>query len=199
MSKIEHLSHKPAMNNITHTPQRAMAGVRRQKKLYLRIDMTPMVDLGFLLIAFFVMTTQLSLPAVMKLMMPKDGPDTQVPNSAAFTILIENESDIYVYTGNPSEALQSGFIQKTSLAGNKGLRELIQSHQRNLDISGFKEGRAGMMMLIKPSAKASYQQIVDILDEAAINAVGKYVIVPYSEEDRKLLEQFASLNRDFQD
>src|SRR5262250_581164 len=69
----------------TDIDHRRRAGVGRMKKHNLRTDMTPMVDLGFLLITFFVFTARLNQPAVVKLNMPKDGKKTLVGESTALT------------------------------------------------------------------------------------------------------------------
>ena len=69
------------MNSIDTTAiRRRKAGVKGQKKETLKIDMTPMVDLGFLLITFFIVTTELSKPRTANLNMPKDGPPIPVGN-----------------------------------------------------------------------------------------------------------------------
>ena len=62
-------------------------GVKRVKKANLKIDMTPMVDLGFLLVAFFVFTTQTSIPSITKLYMPHDGDPTKIPSSKSLDFL----------------------------------------------------------------------------------------------------------------
>ncbi|ULT45354.1 biopolymer transporter ExbD [Niabella defluvii] len=77
---------------------------RKQKKLSLRIDMTPMVDLGFLLITFFIFTSSMNEPKAMDLLMPEsDGPDTPVAKSGAFTVLIDKDAGIYYYEGLPDD------------------------------------------------------------------------------------------------
>jgi biopolymer transport protein ExbD len=63
------------------------AGVHRMVKHNLKIDMTPMVDLGFLLITFFVITAELSKPQAMNLYMPHDGRPTDAAESKSITFL----------------------------------------------------------------------------------------------------------------
>ena len=76
------------------------AGVRRAAKHSLRTDMTPMVDLGFLLITFFVITAEMSKPTTTKLNMPKEGDDMPVGESYSLTILLSENNAVYYYEGN---------------------------------------------------------------------------------------------------
>jgi biopolymer transport protein ExbD len=69
--------------------------------------MTPMVDLGFLLITFFVITVQLSKPTTVNLNMTKDGPPIDLGNSNALTVLLDEAGRIYYYHGNWKDALAS--------------------------------------------------------------------------------------------
>src|SRR5437773_12443911 len=94
---------------------RKAAGVKRMKKMNLTIDLTPMVDLGFLLIAFFIITTQMSQPAVTKLYMPHDGKVTNVRESRSLTILIGGEN-LFYYSGTEQEAIKQKKIFQTSYA-----------------------------------------------------------------------------------
>ena len=80
-------------------------GVRRAKRHQLRIDMTPMVDLGFLLISFFVITTELSQPRTTNLNMPKDGPAMPLGESDALTILLDRDNRIWYYEGDWNKAV----------------------------------------------------------------------------------------------
>jgi biopolymer transport protein ExbD len=140
--------------------------------------MTPMVDLGFLLISFFVITTELSKPTVMKVSLPIDGPPMPVGRSAAMTLLLDKNNTICFYYGDWKEAISSGAITRIPYSGINGLRNQIEQRQEWLALnSQGKEGRDGLMMIIKASAGASYKNLVDVLDEATITMVKKYTVV----------------------
>ncbi len=162
---------------------RHRAGVKRMIRHTLKIDMTPMVDLGFLLISFFVITTELSKPTTMNIILPTEGRLTPVGRSDALTILLGRNNTIYYYYGDWKEAFASGEIMRTSYSGTNGLREVIGEKQKWLDINNKKEGRAGLMMIIKASVEASYKNLVDVLDEATITMVKKYTVVKISPEE----------------
>jgi biopolymer transport protein ExbD len=119
-------------------------GFGHRSKINLRIDMTPMVDLGFLLISFFVITTQLGEPKYMDLYMPADGQAQPLGESGALTVLLEKDNTIYYYHGDWETAKKNEAIYKTNYAGEKNIRRIIEEKQKALDANkGFKEGRTG--------------------------------------------------------
>jgi biopolymer transport protein ExbD len=157
------------------------------KKQLLRIDMTPMVDLGFLLITFFVFTTTISTPTVADLFMPKtDGvvDPTKLSKSLALTVLLDENDKIYYYHGEMGEALKANEVFETNFSTYEGIGKIIRQKQKDIDASDkFKEGRRGMMIVIKPTPASVYKNVIDALDEVTINDVKKYAIVePVDEE-----------------
>jgi len=156
------------------------------KKQVIRIDMTPMVDLGFLLITFFVFTTTMSTPKATDLFMPKD--DTThpqpLPNSLALSLLLDNNNKVYYYNGDFKEAVNANKIYETNYSTYEGIGKIIRQKQKDIDASGkFADGRKGLMLLIKPTPGSVYKNVIDALDEVVINDVRKYAIVePASEE-----------------
>lgn len=167
---------------------RHKAGVRRMIKRSLKIDMTPMVDLGFLLISFFVITTELSKPTAMNLYMPADGPPTELGMSNALTIIPAGDNTVWYYAGKWEDAKMSGALYQTTYAGKNGLRKIINDKQNQLDNDlKSKEKREGLMLLIKPTAQASYKNLVDVLDEATINMVKKFAVLKLSPEETNWL------------
>lgn len=83
---------------------RRRAGIRRIQKKSPGTDLTPMVDLGFLLITFFVITTEFSKPMVTKLNMPADGPPIKLGESSALTVLLGSDNTVYYYEGGWEKA-----------------------------------------------------------------------------------------------
>jgi biopolymer transport protein ExbD len=78
---------------------RKSRGVPKTKKLSTRVDLTPMVDLGFLLITFFIYSTEMSKPSVMPLHLPADSTPTLEPESGAITLLLGQNNNIFYYEG----------------------------------------------------------------------------------------------------
>ena len=175
---------------ITSINERRKAGVRRQKKHNPKIDMTPMVDLGFLLITFFVITTELSKPVTLALIMPKEGTGILLGKSGALTVLLGKSNTIYYYHGDWNDALNANEIYQTSFSVKEGFGKVIREKQQQLDISNTKEGRDGLMLLIKVGEEAIYGNVIDILDETLINDVKKYAVLkPQAEEINYLNKQ----------
>jgi len=162
---------------------RRRTGISRPKKYNPKTDMTPMVDLGFLLISFFVMTTELSKPRVAPLNMPKEGPPIPVGNSNALSILLAGGDSAYYYHGNWKDALSAGKIKKTSIYSVNGLRKVIIEKKQCLATHELKEGSNGLMMLVKSTSETSYKNLVDVLDETMINDVRKDALVKMDIEE----------------
>ena len=162
----------------------------RLKRHSARTDMTPMVDLGFLLIAFFVMTTEMSRPSVTKLYMPKDqGPHSTLAESNALTLLIGGDK-IYYYHGDWEKARTANGIQETNFSIKNGIGKLIREKQARMDLAGVgTEGRNGLMFIVKPAPEANYQQVIDAIDETQINGVKKWVIVSPAREELHAMQQ----------
>lgn len=166
------------------------AGVRRMKKHSLKTDMTPMVDLGFLLITFFVFTASLSEPHVLHLNMPDDGRPTPLVKSAALTILLGKDNTVYYYEGEWQQAIDERKVIKSNFSVQHGIGEVIRNKQKQMDLQPVNgEGRAGLMMMIKAGDQSWYKNVIDALDEAMINDVKKYAVVKISAAEAMMLEK----------
>src|SRR6516165_3765516 len=89
--------------DVSSTRSRKKSSVPKSKKLSTRVDLTPMVDLGFLLITFFIFTTSMSRAKALAIRLPKDVPDTfkvKQPASGALTVLLTGNDQAYYYEGD---------------------------------------------------------------------------------------------------
>lgn len=160
--------------------------LRQGKKLSTKVDLTPIVDLGFLLITFFMVTTAWTKPHATDLRMPANGDSTNLGEKAALTILLGKNNTIFYYNGKLDESQKEGSCGITGYSIDDGIGEIIRQKQQLMEKS-HKGGKKEMMVLIKPSADASYENVVAILDEMLINNVGRYAIVDLTEDEKKLL------------
>jgi len=185
-------------NQSTTRHQRGFAGKRRSASL--RIDMTPMVDLGFLLITFFIFTSTLSEPNTMNLFMPEtDGPPSLIPRSGALTIIVDKEGELFYYEGDP--AADGSNFTKSSLGGIR--KEIVRKKHEVVSKyipDAACEARAvatktsmddcrqrNLMILIKPTSDADYKTIVAMLDEMTINKIARYALVDPDEKELAVL------------
>lgn len=156
-------------------------GVKKPKKLSTNIDMTPMVDLGFLLITFFIFTTTMSSPTAMDLVVPKDEKDkekqTEVEKRALLNILIA-EKNAFVYEGDDPLTMEA--------VSFKDLRKHIVKKKKETENMGLGEK---FVVIIKPSKDATFQRTVDVLDEMAINEVKRYALVDATEDEYALMNK----------
>ena len=154
-------------------------GVKKSKKLSTRVDLTPMVDLGFLLITFFIFTTTMSQPTAMKLVLPKDTdkPEEQnkVKESGALTVILGNNDVVYYYEGT---LLPDGTNFKST--NYKEIRNIIIDKKKRTNPEDF-------MVLIKPSDQSTYKNAVDILDEMTINEVKRYAMIDLFDIEKQLI------------
>ncbi len=172
-------------------------GVKKGKKLSTRVDLTPMVDLGFLLITFFMYTTTMSKPKTMEINMPykdeklEEKDQSKVKASTAMTILLSKDHRIYYYEGLGDDASKPPELKVTSFVAEKGIREAIIEKKKRIEElrqSGALSGKDQLTILIKPDDNSTYDDLVNILDEMNINDVRIYAIVDISSVDKEFIQ-----------
>ncbi|MES2545866.1 MAG: biopolymer transporter ExbD [Bacteroidota bacterium] len=171
-------------------------GKVRSKKQNSKVDLTAMVDLAFLLITFFMLTTTLSKPQSMSLGLPdkddKKDPtkkDLPVDENRTMTILMGDNNKLVRYVGLLATPV-SGGAPKDFAYGKDGIRKELMSRKTKVLAYSTAKGKPdqGMIVIIKPSKKSNYKNLVDVLDEMAIVEVPTYAIVnDISPEELKLL------------
>ena len=169
--------------------QPAASGKGRRKLSTPRIDLTPMVDLGFLLITFFMYTATMAKPKVMELAVPPNAtPGTAVPAEATLVLLPTSSHQVAWYRGTeqPEEGLHvCGFT------GNSNLRTLIEQEAarvKQLPATFSKEAHK-LHILIKPDTSAAYEDVVQSLDEMAISEVPYYTMMRINSDEQAAIKK----------
>ncbi|MDZ4844487.1 MAG: biopolymer transporter ExbD [Chitinophagales bacterium] len=178
----------------------AVSRKQRSKRMSTKIDFTPMVDLGFLLITFFMLATSWSKPYVLDIAQPVDGSPTPLSDSLAMSILLSGQNKVYYYFG----FAESG-IHATDFSP-KGLRKLlleknasqiekinrmealhasgkIKEAEFDKRVSEVKKDRNSLMVIIKSDEHAKYSNLVDLIDELYSTNVSRYAMQDITREE----------------
>jgi biopolymer transport protein ExbD len=162
-------------------------GKVRSKKASTRVDLTAMVDLAFLLITFFILTTTLQKPKAMDLVMPdkdeKNDTNLPVPESRTMTILLGSKDKLEWYIGMPSKPVTAPTVDGY---GKNGIRKAIL--EKGAEIKAASGGKE-MIVLIKPSDKSTYENMVSIMDELNVTGVQQRAIVDITPVEIELLKR----------
>lgn len=144
--------------------------------------MTPMVDLGFLLITFFIFTSTMSTPATMDLFMPKDTDKDEEQNKAkesgALTVMMSKDNHVYYYEGQLLPDASN--FKSTNFDPESGIRKVIMDKKRSTNTED-------LVIVIKPGKEATYKNTVDILDEMTINEVKRFALVDITDVEEQLI------------
>lgn len=170
-------------------------GKGKAKKQSTRVDLTPMVDLAFLLITFFMFTTTLAKPKAMDIAMPADKnveeDDKTFKASKAMTILLTKDNLALYYFGKPEDAAADPTaVKATNFDPKNGIRKAILEKRASVNREhGLNEkGNSQMLVLIKADDECKYKNLVDILDEMHICDISLYAIVDISEPEREMVK-----------
>lgn len=177
---------------------RKKGGKVRSKKLSTRVDLTPMVDLAFLLITFFMLTTTLAKPTIMPVVMPEKDVDEEdlqaTKESQVLTLILGADDKVYYYEGITDAKLDS-----TDYSA-EGLRRVILDKKERVQKQwgdmerddpkkpGEKKLISKLNVIIKPTEESRYKNIVDAFDEMKITNVALYVLLDISEQEKEFIK-----------
>ncbi|MDX3912438.1 MAG: biopolymer transporter ExbD [Pseudosphingobacterium sp.] len=150
-----------------------------------RVDLTAMVDLAFLLITFFMLTTSLAKPHAMDVAMPdkdKENKDDnlEVADNRSMTILLGAKNKIEYYMGQLEKPLDGPTVVDY---GKNGIRPVLLKKMKDVQAATGKP----LIVIIRPSDNSNYRNLVDILDEMKIVNAQQYMIGDISKPEIELL------------
>lgn len=164
-------------------PQTGKFNASKSASRSLRVDMTPMVDLGFLLITFFIFTSVAYKPAAMSLILPADGNPTKIPVTKTLTVLLDGNNKAVCYEGFLND--KPGIHTVSMAAGSEELRKVLAAKQKEMRLASVSPD--SLIVVIKPGENSNYQQLVAALDEMIICGVKKHALAKQEESDINLL------------
>ncbi|HEU4928737.1 MAG TPA: biopolymer transporter ExbD [Candidatus Krumholzibacteria bacterium] len=144
-------------------------GLRKRKRVGIGIDMTPMVDVAFLLLIFFMVTTVFRRPLAMEVNMPKPGDKVEVPESNVMTIFVREDGSM-VYD-----------------VGKRGLNPVTWDELREVLILEA-DYNPDLIVLAKVDRDAKYEYMVDILDTFDDAQMELFSVIPMTEMDEAAAE-----------
>ncbi len=149
---------------------RKKSGKKKMRRLGIRIDMTPMVDIAFLLLTFFMLTSVFRRPQTMEINMPPKEVEVEVAESNLLTLRVVADGNIYWNMG----------IEPPQPVAFKDLRKLLES---------FNEANPKLVTLIKVDRKSKYFNMVDVMDELQLARVNRFSLAELKQGDFKVLEK----------
>lgn len=166
----------------------------RAKKMSTRVDMTPMVDLGFLLITFFMLATTLSKPTSMTLTVPDKQEDQKeqetepLKASKVLTVFLGRNDDVYLLDGIAADDEKAKTGLKKVRFGTELRQEIFRAQSRvNSQFEKDADGNLPFVTVVKPTPVSTYKNMVDILDEMAITKTKRYAMVDFLTDSEKAL------------
>ena len=181
---LSHQFHKPKVMAELNTSKDRGTSRAKGLKPVPRIDLTAMVDLAFLLITFFMLTTSLAKPNAMELAMPVESNPLPVSETRTMTICLGKGDQLQWYLGTFEAPIVNPVVSNYSSAG---IRSALLK-QSGAVKSGKGSASKGLIVLIKPSDKSNYKNLVDILDEMTISNVASFAIVDITPKELEMMK-----------
>jgi len=148
--------------------KKSALGLRKKKRVGIRIDMTPMVDVALLLLIFFMVTTVFRRPLAMEVNVPEPGAKVEVPASNVMTVYVQEDGSLLYDVG----------LRGITSASWDELRDLLV-----LEMDYNPE----LIVLVKVDRNARYEKMVDVLDSLDDAQVGRFSVIPMTEADKALI------------
>ncbi|HLS71319.1 MAG TPA: biopolymer transporter ExbD [Chitinophagaceae bacterium] len=177
-----------------------MADIPNQKgKPPPRVDLTAMVDMNFLLLTFFILSTTLSKPKAMEIVMPyKDDEMTdedrnKIKKDVALTILLGKNNKVYYYEGIGDDPNQYPDIRLTTFRDVDGIRDVIIAKKQKVEqlkANGTLKASDKATVIIKADTTSTTADFINILDEMTINAIPTYAVVDITEQDQEFIYEY---------
>ena len=146
---------------------------KTKKRIAVRLDMTPMVDVVMLLITFFMLTTVFNTPQTMEINIPPDESTVEVAESSLLTLRVTADGSIYWNMG----------VEKPQLVAFRELRPLLEERNRS---------NQKLITLVKVEREGTFEMMVDVMDELNLANINRFSLAPFTPNDKELIKKVIS-------
>lgn len=150
---------------------------KKMRRLGVRIDMTPMVDVAFLLLTFFMLTTSMNRPQTMEINLPPSDTKVEVAQSNLMTLRVKEDGTIYWNIGQDDPKNPPQKVDYSKLRAM--MKEKIQQNPK-------------LITLIKVDRKGKYHMMVDIMDELNLADITRFSLAPMTDQDKQILSKLSA-------
>jgi len=144
---------------------------KKGRRLGVRIDMTPLVDVAFLLLTFFMYTTSMSRPQTMEINLPPDkSVHVEVPETKLMTLRVNDKGVIY----------WSMALEAPKIVDMKDFRAFLKDKSAAIP---------GLIVILKIDRQGKYKMMVDLIDEFNLAGVQRFSLAPMADQDKAIISK----------
>jgi len=152
-----------------------------KKRLGIKIDMTPMVDVAFLLLIFFMSTTQFKPPENVPIDLPSSHSNVKLPESDVLIISVAKDNRINLSLGAPGLDAQMGFMAPNQ----EGMLRSVdfQLDQLSKKILDSRMSNLRIRLILKADKEADFGTVEDVMGVLQKINMNRFNMVTELEKD----------------
>jgi biopolymer transport protein ExbD len=151
------------------------------KRMGVKVDMTPMVDVAFLLLIFFMSTTQFKPPEAVPINLPSSHSSLKLPESNILIISVNQFNKINLSLGAPGLDAQNGFMKPNA----QGLLRPVDYEPAELgdNIKKARMSNLKIRLILKADKNAQYGFVEDVMGVLQKNNMNRFNMVTELEKN----------------
>ncbi len=163
--------------------ERGRRAKRKRKRLGFHIDMTPMVDVAFLLLTFFMLTTTFGKANTMEINIPPESSEIKIAETNVMTFRVVEEGYVYWSIGEGAPRKLRLYDEEEGMTLGKEVREMLLQQTR---------ANSKLVIVVKISDKAKYKYLVDLIDEFNMMKIDRFSLDDFTDADADAVGMLAS-------
>ena len=167
--------------------ERGRRGKKKRKRIGFHIDMTPMVDVAFLLLTFFMLTTTFGKPNTMEINIPPENTEVKIAETNVMTFRVVEDGYAYWSLGEEAPRKLRLYDDEEAVVLGEEVRRTLQQETRS---------NSKLVIVVKISDKAKYKYLVDLIDEFNMMKIDRFSLDDFTDADAEAVGLFASAGQE---